>query len=138
MKEREKKLVQDIQLWNSLKVQDSIKKKIGTAMIVITQENAIKKNFGKRFPTTLDFEFSKHPVYPYRIKEDLIVRLELNSSEKVILCRGDIAGICKLSCISPEYDAMLEEQYVTAVEEFYARTMSILYTKVKSILYLTL
>ena len=107
-------------------------------MMVITQENTIKKNFGKRFATTLDFEFSMHPVYPYRIKEDLTVRLELNSSEKVILCRGDIAAICKLSCISSEFDAMSDEQYPTAVGEFYVRTASILYTKVKSILYQTL
>ena len=53
------------------------------------QENAIKKTFDKRFSIPLDFDFFKHPVYPYGLKEDLIVRLELNSSEKVILCTGD-------------------------------------------------
>ena len=31
----------------------------------------------------------KYPVYPYDLKEDLIVRLELNSSKRVILCTGD-------------------------------------------------
>ena len=53
-----------------------------------TQENAIKTTFDKRFAIPLDFEFLKHPVYPYGLKEDLIVKLEMNSSEKVILCTG--------------------------------------------------
>ena len=44
------------------------------------QENAIKKTFDKRFSIPLDFDFFKHPVYPYGLNEDLIVRLELNSS----------------------------------------------------------
>ena len=54
-----------------------------------TQENAIKKTFDKRFAIPLDFDFFKRPVYPYGLKEDLIVRPELNSSEKVVLCTGD-------------------------------------------------
>ena len=37
----------------------------------------------------LDFKFFRHPAYIYGLKEDLIVRLELNSAEKVILCNGD-------------------------------------------------
>ena len=57
-----------------------------------TQENAIKKTFDKRLAIPLDFDFFKHPVYPYSLKEDLIVKLELNSSEKVILCTGDTAA----------------------------------------------
>ena len=77
---------------------------------MITQENAIKKTFGERVPATLDFDFSEHSVCPYRIKEDLIVRFKLNSSKKIILCRGDTAAICTLSGFSPEYDAMLDEQ----------------------------
>ena len=43
-----------------------------------TQENAIKKMFDKRFGIPLDFDFFKHPVYPYGFKKDSIVRLELN------------------------------------------------------------
>ena len=35
------------------------------------------------------FDFFKHPVYPYGFKEDLIIKLELNSSEKVILATGE-------------------------------------------------
>lgn len=49
---------------------------------VTTKENAIKKTFEKRFAIPLDFDFFKHSAYPYREKEDLILRLELNSSEK--------------------------------------------------------
>ena len=77
---------------------------------MITQENAIKKTFGERVPATLDFDFSEHSVYVYRTKEDLIIRLKLISSKKIILCRGDTAAICTLSGFSPEYDAMLDEQ----------------------------
>lgn len=40
-----------------------------------------KKAFSKRFTIPLDFEAFKHPVYSYGLKEDLFVRLELNSSE---------------------------------------------------------
>ena len=54
-----------------------------------TQENAIKKMFDKRFAIPLDFDFFKHPVYPYGLKKRLIVRIELNSAEKVILHTGD-------------------------------------------------
>ena len=43
------------------------------------EEIAIKKTLDKRFAIPLDFDFFKHPVYPYDLKEDLIVRFELNS-----------------------------------------------------------
>ena len=103
-----------------------------------TQENAIKKTFDKRFAIPLDFDFFKHPAYPYRLKEDLIVRLELNSSEKVILCTGDTSATYKLSDISLEYDAIFNEPYATTIGEMYAGTTSIPYTKVTSIHYQTL
>ena len=45
-------------------------------------------------------------MYPYGLKEDFIVRPELNSSEKEILCNGDTSAICKLSDIFSEYDTM--------------------------------
>ena len=76
------------------------KKSDGTALTVTTQENAIKRTLDERFAIPLDFEFFKHPVYPYGLKEDLIVRLELNSSEKLILCIGDTAATDKFSDIS--------------------------------------
>ena len=102
-KEREEKLLQSIKPYNGLKVRMGAKKADGTALVVTTQENAIKKIFDVRFAIPLDFdffkhhfEFFKHPVYPYGLKEDLIVRLELNSSEKVILCTGDTSATYKL------------------------------------------
>ena len=68
------------------------KKLDGIALTLTTQENAIKKTFDKRFAIPLDFDFFKHPVYRYKLKEDLIVRLGLNSPEKVILCTGDTSA----------------------------------------------
>ena len=59
---------------------------------IIAKENAIKKTFDKSFTVPLNFDFFKHPVYPHGVKEDLIVRLYLNSSEKVIFCSGDTAA----------------------------------------------
>ena len=88
-KECERKLLQGMQSANGLKARVGAKKSGGTALTVTTHENAIKKTLDKRFAIPLDFDFFKHPVYPYGLKEDLIVRLELNSSEKVILCTGD-------------------------------------------------
>ena len=66
-----------------------------------TQENVIKKMFDKRFAIPIDFDFLKHPVYPYGLKENWIVRIELNSSEKVALCTGDtffLFGHCRVNC----------------------------------------
>ena len=56
-----------------------------------------------------------HPVYPYGLKENLIVRLELNSLEKVILCTGDTNARYKLSDISLEHDAIFDEPYATSI-----------------------
>ena len=105
-----------------------------------TQENAVKKTFDKRFAIPLDFDFFKHPVYSYGLKELLIVRIELNSAEKVILCTGDTDATYELSGISLEYDAIFNEPYATAIGEMYGGTngTSIAYTKVTSIHYQTL
>ena len=70
---------------NGLKARTGAKKADDTALAATTQKNAIKKTVDKRFAIPLDIDFFKHPVYPYGLKEDLIVRLKLNSSEKVIL-----------------------------------------------------
>ena len=67
-----------------------------TAISVTTQENAIKKTFGKGFLIPLDFDFFKHPRYPHGLKKGSIVRFKLNSSEKVILRSGDNAAIYTL------------------------------------------
>ena len=102
-----------------------------------TQENAVKKTFDNRFAIPLHFDFFKQPIYPYGLREDLIVRLQLNSAGKVILCTGDTSATYKLSGISLEYDAIFDEPYATAIGEMYVGT-SIPYTKVESIHYQTL
>ena len=113
------------------------KKADGTALTITTQENVIKKTLDKRFAIPLDFDFFSHPVYPYRLRKDLIVRLELNSEEKVISCTGDTNATYKLSDISLKYDAVFDEPYATAIGEMYAVT-SIPYAKVTSIHYQSL
>ena len=57
--------------------------------------------------------FFKHPVDHYRLKGDLIVRLELNVSEKVILYTRNTTATYKLLHISLKYDAIFEEPYAT-------------------------
>ena len=102
------------------------------------QENAIEIKLDERFLIPLDFDFFKHPVYPYGLKENLIVRLELNSSEKVILCTGNTSATYKLSDFLLEYDAIFDEPYATSIGEVDTRTTSTPYTKVTSIHYQTL
>ena len=137
-KEREEKLLQGIQSANGFKARVGGRKSDGTALAVTTQENAIKKTLDKRFAIALDFDFFRHSVYPYGLKEDLTVRLELNSSEKVILCTGDTNATYKLLDISLEYDAIFDEPYATSIGEMYTGTTSIPYTKVTSIHYQTI
>ena len=74
-------------------------------------------------------------MYPYRLKEDLIGRLELNSPEKVILCIGDTSATYKLSDISLEYDAIFDESYATTIDDIYNSGISIPHTKVELIHY---
>ena len=137
-KEREGKLLQGIHSANGLKAQVGAKKSDGTALTVTTQENPIKKTFDKRFAIPLDFDFFRHPVYPDGLKEDFIVRIELNSSEKVILCTGDTSATYKLSDISLEYDTIFDEPYAATIGEMYTGRKSIPYTKLTSIHYQTL
>ena len=56
-KEREERLLQDRQLVNGLKARVGAKEADSTALTIITQENAIKKTFDKRFSIPLDFAF---------------------------------------------------------------------------------
>ena len=65
----------------------------------------------------------------------MIVRLELNSSEKVVLCTGDTLATYNISDISLEYDAIFDETYATTIGEMYNGTTSMRYTKVKLIYY---
>ena len=100
-------------------------------------EYVIKQTFGKRFVILFNIDFFKHPLYPYGL-EDLIVRLELNSPEKMILCSEDSAATYKLSDISLEYDATFDDSYAATIGELYAGSTSIPYTQVKSVYYQTL
>ena len=118
-KEREEKLLQVIQLTNGLKARAGANKADSTALTVTMQENAIKKAFDKWFEIPLDFDFFRHPVYPYGLKEDLIVSLELNSSEKVILCTRDTSATYKPSDIFLEYDVIFDKPYTTTIGEMY-------------------
>ena len=137
-KESEEKLLQGIQLANGLKARMGAKKTDGTALTMTTQENAIKKTFDKRFSIPLDFDFFKHLVYPYSLKEDLTVRLELDSLEKVILCTGDTSATYKFSEISLEYDAISDQPYTTTIGVMYTGTTLLPYTKLTLIHYQTL
>ena len=105
------------------------------ALVVTTQDKTNKKKFDKRFAIPLDFDFFRHSVCPYGLKEDLIVRLQLNSSESVILCTGNSSATQKLSDISLEYDAIFDKPYGTTIGEMFTGTTSIPYTKVTSIYY---
>ena len=134
-KEHEGRLFQGIQPANGLKTRLGGKKADGTAVKLTTLENAIKKTFDKRFAILLDFEFFRHLIYPYGLKERLIVRVELNSAEKVILCTGDTNATYNISDISLEYDAVFDETYATTIGEMYTGTTSIPYAKVTSIHY---
>ena len=104
------------------------------ALILTNQENGIKKTYDNRFAIPLDFDFFKYPIYPYGFRENLIIRLELNSSKKVIFCTGDTLATYKLSNIFLEYDAIFDKPYAMAIDEMYVET-SIPYTKVTSIHY---
>ena len=64
-KEREERILRGIQPANGLKTRVGAKKADGMALTVTTQANVIKKTFNKRFAIPLDFDFFKHPVYPY-------------------------------------------------------------------------
>ena len=114
-------MLQDIQLANGLKARLGAKKADGMALTMTTQENAIKKTFDKRFAK---FDFFKHPVYPNDLKEDLIVRLDLKSPEKVILCTGDTSATYKLPDISLEYDAIFDDPYATTIGSIYRNNVN--------------
>ena len=77
----------------------------------------LRKRLIKRFAIPSNFDFFKHPMYPYGLKEDLIVRFELNSSEKVILCTRDTSATYKLSDIPLEYHAIFDEPYAATIGE---------------------
>ena len=113
------------------------KKADGMALTLATQENAIKKTLKKRFAVPLDFDFFKHPVYPYGLDQHLFIKIELNSAEHVLSCTGETNATYKPSHISLEYDVILDGPYSTAIGEMYVKTF-IYYTRVTSIHHQTL
>ena len=125
--EREEKLPQGIQSATGLKTRVGATKADGTALTITTEENAIKKTVSNQIP--LNFDFLKHPTYPYGLREDLIARLELNSAKKILLAIGDTAATYKISDIALEYDAIFDLDYAVMFENLYSET-SIPYTKV--------
>ena len=130
--EREEKLLLGIQSATGLKARVGATKADGTALTVTTEENAIKKTVGKRFLIPLNFDFFKHPTYPYDLHEDLIAGLELTSAEKILLASGDTAATYKISDIVLEYDAIFDLEYAAMFENLYSET-SIPYTKVTAV-----
>ena len=80
----------------------------GRTLTLTTQENTIKKTVDKKFAIPLDFDFFKHRVYPYGLKEGLFIRTELSSAKNVLLCTEDTDATYKLSDISLEYDVILD------------------------------
>lgn len=77
--------------------------------------NLVKNTFDKRFAIHLYFDFFRHPVYPNGSNENLIVGLELISSEKNILCGGDEAPTCKPQTFF-RIDAIFDERILTQHE----------------------
>ena len=69
------------------------------------------------FAMSLVFDFSKHLLYLYGLKEDLIARLELNFSEKVVLCSRNTAVTYKVIGISRECKAIIDERYPIMIYE---------------------
>ena len=65
--------------------------------------------------------------------DNLIVRLEINYSEKLVLCSSDTAATYKVSDISVDYIGKFDERYAAMIGELYAGTASIPYSQVKSI-----
>ena len=107
-KKREREVLQGIQQENGSKDRNEAKNTDGMAITVSTKENAIKKAIGKKFAIPLNFDFFKNLVYSYGPREDLIVRLELNSSEMVILCSRDNTTKYNLRDISIEHDTIFD------------------------------
>ena len=134
-KECEEKLLQGIQEANVLKACLGAKKAGGTALALTAEENTIKETIGKRFEVPLDFNFLNYLVFPYGLHLDLIVRLKLNSAEKVILATGDTWGTYKVLDIALDYDAIFDEPDTRMINEMCSGITSILYTKITSIHY---
>ena len=72
-----------------------MQKRHGMVITVTAKENPIKRILVKGLQYLWIWLF-KHPVYSYGLKEDLIVKLELNFFEVVISSNGDTTAIYNL------------------------------------------
>ena len=93
---------------NGLKARAGAKNTDGTDLTLSTAENAVKKTLGNRFAISLDFEYFKPPISPYYIHKDLIVSIELNKSEKVMLCSNDAEATYTIPDLALEYDVIID------------------------------
>ena len=118
---------------NGLYVWVGAKKADGMVLTLTTQENAIKKTLHKRFAIPLDFDFFKHPVYPYDLEQHMFIKIELNSTKNVLLWTGDTKETYKLSNIYLEDDVILDGPYATAIGKMYTKKTSMYHTKITSI-----
>ena len=118
---------------NGLYVWVGAKKADGMVLTLTTQENAIKKTLHQRFAIPLDFDFFKHPVYPYDLEQHMFIKIELNSTKNVLLWTGDTKETYKLSNIYLEDDVILDGPYATAIRKMYTKKTSMYYTKITSI-----
>ena len=82
----------------------------------------MKNTLGERFALLLDFDFFEHPAYSKGLKEDLIVRLELNSSEKLILYNRDATTAQKLSEVFLKYNVIFDESNARVIDGLYVET----------------
>ena len=114
-KQRENMQLQGIQSENRLKARVGAKKSDGTDLTLSIAENAVKQTLGKRFAIPLDFEWFKQPVSPYYLNEDLIVTIELNNSEKVMLCSHNDKATYTISDIALDYDVIIDAEYMEKV-----------------------
>ena len=114
------------------------KKADATTFVLTAEENTIRETMGKAFEVTLDFYCLNYPVFPYELRENLIVRLELNSAGKITLATGDTSVIYKVLDIALEYDAIFGEPYTRMMNKICSGITSIPYTKITLIQYQTL
>ena len=94
------KLLEGILSANGLQAQVGVNKADGTAVTFMAEENAINKALSNRFSVTFEFNFFSYLLYPYGLREDLFLWLELNTPETLLLCTGETVATYKLQDIS--------------------------------------
>ena len=94
----------------------------GTALPITTQQNAVKKKFDKKIAIPLDFDFFSHMA----LKNAWLLGLNSILQKRQFYALGTLMNArYKLSDISLEYDAILDESYATAMGGMYWKVDSI-------------